>query len=100
MHLPALGNCPQAFLRYLTHWCPLQVNLSVDPELGTIYSVAVPVKRVKPQARVPLDQEADPDGVVLQVGWLLDEAQSCSAVHLNFIGWWQAAVRRHWRTRA
>ncbi|GAB4813653.1 hypothetical protein N2152v2_000699 [Parachlorella kessleri] len=44
----------------------VEVNLSVDPELGTIYSVAVPVKRVKPQARVPLDQEADPDGIVLQ----------------------------------
>lgn len=44
-----------------------QVNLSMDPELGTIYSVAVPVKRVKPQARVPLDGDADPDGITLSV---------------------------------
>ena len=37
--------------------------MSVDPDLGTIYSVAVPVRRVKPQARVPLDGEG-PEGAV------------------------------------
>jgi hypothetical protein len=51
-------------------WLPRgpQVNLSMDPELGTIYSVAVPVKRVKPQARVPMEGEEDADGITLTVG--------------------------------
>jgi hypothetical protein len=31
-----------------------QVNVTTDPDMGTIYSVAVPIKRVKPTARVPL----------------------------------------------
>ena len=29
----------------------VEVNLSMDPEIGTIYSVAVPVRRVKPTMR-------------------------------------------------
>eukprot|EP00887_Chlorella_sp_A99_P001623 scaffold8.g1623.t1 len=37
----------------------VEVSLSVDPDLGTIYSVAVPVRRVKPQARLPLGNEED-----------------------------------------
>lgn len=45
----------------------MKVNLSVDPELGTIYSVAVPVKRVKPQARIPLDGDGDAEGITLRV---------------------------------
>jgi hypothetical protein len=36
----------------------MQVNLSMDPEIGTIYSVAVPVKRVKPQMRPGLTEDA------------------------------------------
>ena len=36
----------------------VQVNLSVDPDLGTIYSVNVPVRRVKPQSRIELDADA------------------------------------------
>lgn len=31
-----------------------QVNVTTDPDMGTIYSVAVPIKRVKPTARVPM----------------------------------------------
>ena len=27
----------------------VEVNVSMDPDMGTIYSVAVPVRRVKPQ---------------------------------------------------
>jgi hypothetical protein len=30
----------------------------MDPEIGTIYSVAVPVKRVKPQMRPGLTEDA------------------------------------------
>jgi septum formation topological specificity factor MinE len=35
----------------------VEVNLSLDPDLGTIYSVAVPVKRVRPTVR-PLEEDA------------------------------------------
>lgn len=35
----------------------VEVNLSMDPELGTIYSVAVPVRRAKAGARAPFGRE-------------------------------------------
>ena len=35
----------------------VQVNVTTDPDMGTIYSVAVPIKRVKPTARVPMGGE-------------------------------------------
>ena len=37
----------------------LQVNVTTDEDLGTIYSVAVPVKRVKPTARLGMDEEME-----------------------------------------
>jgi len=43
----------------------VEVNMSMDPEVGTIYSVAVPVKRVKPTFRSRADSrdsnEWDPE---------------------------------------
>ncbi|KAK9801864.1 hypothetical protein WJX73_003492 [Symbiochloris irregularis] len=39
----------------------VEVNISMDVALGTVYSVAMPVKRVKPQARLPGTAE-DSDG--------------------------------------
>lgn len=67
---PAPGNFATSVLLALVCACSphVQVNLSMDPELGTIYSVAVPVKRVKPTARVPLDTDLDTDGITLTVG--------------------------------
>ncbi len=45
----------------------VEVNITTDPDLGTIYSVAMPVKRVKPQARVNLEEAAEAaDGVTLE----------------------------------
>lgn len=38
----------------------VEVNMSMDPEIGTIYSVAVPVKRVKSQLRLGVNDEAAP----------------------------------------
>lgn len=35
----------------------VEVNLSTDPDLGTIYSVAVPIKRVKQNAVIPYGDE-------------------------------------------
>ncbi|KIY98225.1 chloroplast division site-determinant MinE [Monoraphidium neglectum] len=37
----------------------IDVSISIQPDLGTIYCVAVPVKRVKPEARMGLDGGAD-----------------------------------------
>ena len=37
----------------------IQVNVTTDEDLGTIYSVAVPVKRVKPTARLGMDDEME-----------------------------------------
>ncbi len=42
----------------------VQVNVTTDPDMGTIYSVAVPIKRVKPTARVPMGGER---GLPLQI---------------------------------
>ncbi len=45
----------------------VEVNISMDPDLGTIYSVALPVKRVKPVLRPGMDaEEADADGISFQ----------------------------------
>lgn len=46
----------------------VEVNVTTDPELGTIYSVAVPVKRVKPTARFG-DFESQFEGIAEQVEW-------------------------------
>lgn len=37
----------------------VEVAVTTDVDLGAIYSVAVPVKRVKPAARVPLNEDGD-----------------------------------------
>lgn len=48
---------------------PPPVSISLEPDLGTIYCVAVPVRRVKPEARFgaaaaaewdPADKDSDP----------------------------------------
>lgn len=35
------------------------MNITTDEDLGTIYSVAVPVKRVKPTARLGLEADGE-----------------------------------------
>ncbi|KAL4421262.1 hypothetical protein ABPG75_010553 [Micractinium tetrahymenae] len=42
----------------------VEVAVTTDVELGAIYSVAVPVKRVKPAARVPLNEDGE-----FEVAW-------------------------------
>lgn len=42
----------------------VHVNVTMDSDLGTIYSVAVPVRRVKPVAQVPLT-DIETDGITL-----------------------------------
>ena len=55
----------------------VEVNISMDVALGTVYSVAMPVKRVKPQARLPGTEEPDeatPAGISME--WDMDDAES------------------------
>ncbi|KAK9813193.1 hypothetical protein WJX72_010421 [[Myrmecia] bisecta] len=52
----------------------VEVNITTDPDMGTIYSVAMPVKRVKPQARLELAAAADADGVSLE--WDAEDPES------------------------
>jgi cell division topological specificity factor MinE len=48
----------------------VEVNMDMDPEMGTIYSVAVPVKRVKPTFRPGRQEEGfDPDDPADQFPW-------------------------------
>ena len=48
----------------------VEVNMNMDPEMGTIYSVAVPVKRVKPTFRPGRQEEGfDPDDPADQFPW-------------------------------
>lgn len=52
----------------------VEVNISMDVALGTVYSVAMPVKRVKPQARLPSPQDEEDtstDGITME--WDMDD---------------------------
>ena len=40
----------------------VDVNVSTDDSLGTIYSVAIPVRRIKPQAQVGVSEGGEGDG--------------------------------------
>lgn len=40
----------------------VDVNVSTDDSLGTIYSVAIPVRRIKPQAQVRVSEGGEGDG--------------------------------------
>lgn len=42
----------------------IEVSISTEPQLGTIYCVAIPISRVKPDAKIPA--ELDGDGVTLE----------------------------------
>jgi len=37
----------------------IDVNITTEPDIGTVYSVAVPIRRVKPEARLALDQDGE-----------------------------------------
>ncbi len=45
------------------------MNISTDADLGTIYSVAVPIKRVKPVARVPMADDVEVCTLPLLAAW-------------------------------
>ncbi|KAK9838388.1 hypothetical protein WJX84_000373 [Apatococcus fuscideae] len=53
----------------------VHVNVTMDEAVGTVYSVSMPVKRVKPQARVPIGEDSTTaDGVVIQ--WDEEDSES------------------------
>ena len=53
----------------------VMVNVTMDESVGTVYSVSMPVKRVKPQARLPFGEDSTTaDGVVIQ--WDEEDSES------------------------
>lgn len=44
----------------------IEVNISNDPGLGTVYCVAIPVRRVKAETRFGHDGPEEIDGVTLE----------------------------------
>ena len=55
----------------------VEVNISMDVALGTVYSVAMPVRRVKPQARLASsdeDEDTSTDGITME--WDMDDKDS------------------------
>ena len=60
----------------------VDVNVSADGEQGTIYTVSVPVRRVKPQARLPLEGDADTDGVTME--WEKDDPDADPSARFPF----------------
>mmetsp|Transcript_37680 Transcript_37680/g.83913 ORF Transcript_37680/g.83913 Transcript_37680/m.83913 type:complete len:210 (+) Transcript_37680:193-822(+) len=44
----------------------IEVSITSEPGLGTVYSVNIPVRRVKSGARMPKEGEGLPDGIMLE----------------------------------
>ncbi len=76
MNAASLYEMKNSIVRVVSEYVDIEaeelvdVNITMDTDLGTtasrrIYSVAVPVRRVKPVAMVPLG-DPDADGVTLQ----------------------------------
>jgi septum formation topological specificity factor MinE len=72
----------------------VEVNVSNDADLGTVYSVAVPVRRVKPSARTMGDGRGDgaaagargPGGAEVAISWeaLAEEADKDPAARFPY----------------
>ncbi|KAL3511083.1 hypothetical protein ACH5RR_030484 [Cinchona calisaya] len=56
----------------------VQLSVSTDPDLGTIYSVTVPVRRVRPEY-----QEEDPTGTITNVEYK-DTGETSGSVDVKF----------------
>eukprot|EP00879_Flechtneria_rotunda_P003497 GHRR01003727.1.p1 GENE.GHRR01003727.1~~GHRR01003727.1.p1 ORF type:complete len:218 (+),score=61.59 GHRR01003727.1:265-918(+) len=52
----------------------IDVNITTDPDVGTVYSVAVPIRRVKPEARLALNAEGQIEDLTFE--WNPDELDS------------------------
>ena len=44
----------------------IEVTISTEPGLGTVYSVNIPVRRVRAETRFEGELEGTPDGVTLE----------------------------------
>lgn len=44
----------------------IDVNITTDPDVGTVYSVAVPIRRVKPEARLALNADGEIEDVTFE----------------------------------
>lgn len=52
----------------------IDVNITSDPDVGTVYSVAVPIRRVKPEARLALNAEGEIEDVTFE--WNPEDLES------------------------
>ena len=52
----------------------IDVSITTDPEVGTVYSVAVPIRRVKPEARLALNAEGEIEDVTFE--WNPEDLES------------------------
>lgn len=44
----------------------IEVSITLEPEVGTVYSVAVPIRRVKPEARMAWQGEGDLEEITFE----------------------------------
>ena len=44
----------------------IEVSISLQPDIGTVYSVAVPIRRVKPEARLAFGEDGDLDDLTFE----------------------------------
>jgi len=44
----------------------IDVSITTEPEVGTVYCVAVPIKRVKPEARIAVNEDGDIEGLTFE----------------------------------
>lgn len=52
----------------------IDVSITADPEVGTVYSVAVPIRRVKPEARLALNADGEIEDLTFE--WNPEDVES------------------------
>ena len=62
----------------------VDVNVSADGEQGTIYTVSVPVRRVKPQARLPLGEDGGEAAEGVTMEWEKEDPDADPSARFPF----------------
>ena len=62
----------------------VDVNVSADGEQGTIYTVSVPVRRVKPQARLPLGEDGSEASEGVTMEWEKEDPDADPSARFPF----------------
>jgi hypothetical protein len=65
---PTRHNPTQAIEEFVDIDSEEQIDVSItsEPEVGTVYCVAVPIRRVKPEARIALNEDGDIEGLTFE----------------------------------